>query len=130
MDDRVGRRHHLRRVVGGVQMNELGMERLTTTVAIDLPGDVQGTRAAVAEQEQRHNDQQHHILTVIDTRAGVVFVVVDQSVIVGVLCIAATEPSDYDQIAMQLPGSRGNYNCKDTTSDTTHTSMPSYRVVS
>ena len=68
MDDRVGRRHHLRRVLGGVQFDELGLERPMAEAAVDLVRYVGHTRAAVAAQEQRHDHHQGHVLALADSR--------------------------------------------------------------
>ena len=68
MDDRVGRRHHLRRVLGGVQFDELGVERPTAAAAVDLVRYVGHTRPAVAAEEQRHDHHQCHVLALAHSR--------------------------------------------------------------
>jgi len=71
-----------------VLTDELGVQLVTTAAAVDLVDDVGHTRAAVAAQEEGHDDHQRQVLTLTDSPTGVLFVVAGRCVILDVCCTA------------------------------------------
>jgi len=64
-----------------VQSDKLGAQNRVTAAAVDPVDDVSDARAAVAEQEQRHDDQKRRVLRLADACVGVVLVAVNSRVI-------------------------------------------------